>query len=33
MSFAGSSAVDPQIVGAKLRAMAQGAELASRELW
>ena len=32
-SFAGSSAVDPQIVWAKLRAMAEGAELASRALW
>ena len=32
-SFAGSSAVDPQIVWAKLGAMAEGAELASRALW
>jgi 5-methyltetrahydropteroyltriglutamate--homocysteine methyltransferase len=32
-SFAASSAVDPQIVWAKLRAMAEGAALASRELW
>jgi 5-methyltetrahydropteroyltriglutamate--homocysteine methyltransferase len=32
-SFAGSSAVDPRIVWAKLRAMAEGAELASRALW
>jgi 5-methyltetrahydropteroyltriglutamate--homocysteine methyltransferase len=32
-SFAGSSAVDPAIVWAKLAAMAEGAELASRELW
>jgi 5-methyltetrahydropteroyltriglutamate--homocysteine methyltransferase len=32
-SFAGSAAVDPAIVWAKLAAMAEGAELASRELW
>jgi 5-methyltetrahydropteroyltriglutamate--homocysteine methyltransferase len=32
-SFAGSSAVDPRIVWAKLRALADGAELASRALW
>jgi 5-methyltetrahydropteroyltriglutamate--homocysteine methyltransferase len=32
-SFAGSSAVDPRIVWAKLRAMAEGAELASCALW
>jgi 5-methyltetrahydropteroyltriglutamate--homocysteine methyltransferase len=32
-SFAGSSAVDPRIVWAKLRAMAEGAGLASRGLW
>jgi 5-methyltetrahydropteroyltriglutamate--homocysteine methyltransferase len=32
-SFAGSSAVDPAIVWAKLEAMAEGAALASRELW
>jgi 5-methyltetrahydropteroyltriglutamate--homocysteine methyltransferase len=32
-SFAGSSAVDPAIVWAKLGAMAEGAALASTELW
>jgi 5-methyltetrahydropteroyltriglutamate--homocysteine methyltransferase len=32
-SFAGSSAVDPAIVWAKLGAMAEGAALASAELW
>ena len=32
-SFAGSAAVDPAIVWAKLAAMAEGAALASRELW
>jgi 5-methyltetrahydropteroyltriglutamate--homocysteine methyltransferase len=32
-SFAGSAAVDPAIVWAKLGAMAEGASLASRELW
>jgi 5-methyltetrahydropteroyltriglutamate--homocysteine methyltransferase len=32
-SFAGSSAVDPKIVWAKLRAMAEGAEIASKELY
>jgi 5-methyltetrahydropteroyltriglutamate--homocysteine methyltransferase len=32
-SFAGSSAVDPAIVWAKLGALAEGAALASRELW
>jgi len=32
-SFAGSAAVDPAIVWAKLAAMAEGAELATRELW
>jgi 5-methyltetrahydropteroyltriglutamate--homocysteine methyltransferase len=32
-SFAGSSAVDPAIVWAKLGAMAEGAAIASRELW
>jgi 5-methyltetrahydropteroyltriglutamate--homocysteine methyltransferase len=32
-SFAGSSAVDPEIVWAKLRAMAEGAEIASKELY
>jgi 5-methyltetrahydropteroyltriglutamate--homocysteine methyltransferase len=32
-SFAGSAAVDPQIVWAKLRAMAAGAALASEALW
>jgi 5-methyltetrahydropteroyltriglutamate--homocysteine methyltransferase len=32
-SFAGSSAVDPAIVWAKLAAMAEGAALASTELW
>src|SRR3954470_13940104 len=32
-SFAGSLAVDPRIVWAKLRAMAEGAELASPALW
>jgi 5-methyltetrahydropteroyltriglutamate--homocysteine methyltransferase len=32
-SFAGSAAVDPAIVWAKLGALAEGAALASRELW
>ncbi|HEX2103757.1 MAG TPA: cobalamin-independent methionine synthase II family protein [Solirubrobacteraceae bacterium] len=32
-SFAGSAAVDPAIVWAKLGALAEGAELATRELW
>ena len=32
-TFAGSSAVDPAITWAKLGAMAEGARLASRELW
>jgi hypothetical protein len=32
-TFAGFSTVDPQIVWAKFRAMAEGAALASAELW
>ena len=32
-TFAGFGAVDPDIVYAKLSAMVEGAELASRELW
>jgi 5-methyltetrahydropteroyltriglutamate--homocysteine methyltransferase len=32
-SFAASQSVDPAIVWAKLRAMAEGAALASKELW
>jgi 5-methyltetrahydropteroyltriglutamate--homocysteine methyltransferase len=32
-TFAGSTTVDPQIVWAKFRAMAEGARLASQQLW
>ncbi len=32
-SFAGYGAVDPEIVYAKLRAMAEGAAIASEHLW
>jgi 5-methyltetrahydropteroyltriglutamate--homocysteine methyltransferase len=32
-TFAGITEVDPQIVWAKFRAMAEGAQLASRQLW
>ena len=32
-TFAGFTVVDPQITWAKLKAMADGARLASRELW
>ena len=32
-TFAGFTAVDPQITWAKLQAMAEGARLASHQLW
>jgi 5-methyltetrahydropteroyltriglutamate--homocysteine methyltransferase len=32
-TWVGQAAVDPDIVWAKLRSMAEGARLASRELW
>ncbi|MGO9454110.1 MAG: hypothetical protein ACLQDV_24135 [Candidatus Binataceae bacterium] len=32
-TFAGSVTVDPKITWAKLKAMAEGARIASRELW
>ena len=32
-TFAGFGVVDPEIVWAKLKTLAEGAELASRRLW